>query len=238
MNDYSTAIDLDGAHASAYSNRGSAQHDLGNYVQAIADLNRAIQLDPTLYKAYCNRGVVYGDMGQYREAIRDLTTAIGIDPDLPHAYINRGRVYLESGDPQRALDYSTQGIRLGPEIVEAYCNRGMVYCRLGEHGKAIADFEAQIQNQGDETSGLPVHIQIEDGRLRIRAGRTRLGSWPLSEISVERLTPFRFRMVAEGDQLIVTPDDPTGFAAASGAFIDAGSSRFGLADRIRALGES
>lgn len=98
---------------------------------------------------------------------------------------------------------------------------------------AITEFEALIQNEGDGTSGLPIHIQVDGDRLRMWAGATRLGSWPLPEISVERLTPFRFRMIIEGDAMIVTPEDPTGFSEATRAFVDARTPRFGLANRIR-----
>jgi hypothetical protein len=100
-------------------------------------------------------------------------------------------------------------------------------------GDTISEFEARIQNQGDTARGLPIHIQIENQRLRIWAGANRLGSWPLAEVLVERLTPFRFRLVVEGDPMIVIPDDPTGFAEATEAFIDVRAPRFGLADRIR-----
>jgi len=105
--------------------------------------------------------------------------------------------------------------------------------RCGDRGDTIGEFEARIQNQGDTTLGLRVHIQIENQRLRMWAGANRLGSWPLEEVGIERLTPFRFRVVIEGDPMIVAPEDPTGFAAATNAFIDVRAPRFGLADRIR-----
>ena len=100
-------------------------------------------------------------------------------------------------------------------------------------GDTIGEFEARIQNQGDSDEGLPIHIQIKGERFRVWAGANRLGSWPLEEVEVERLTPFRFRVVVEGDPMIVIPDDPTGFAVATNAFIDARTPRFGLAARLR-----
>ncbi len=100
-------------------------------------------------------------------------------------------------------------------------------------GDIIGEFEARIQNQGDSARGLPIHIQIERGRIRIWAGANRLGSWPLEEVQIERLSPFRFRVVVEGDPMVVTPEDPTGFAEATNALIDLRPPRFGLADRIR-----
>ena len=108
----------------------------------------------------------------------------------------------------------------------------------GDSGDTIGEFEARIQNQGDTTQGLPIHIQIENQRLRIWAGADRLGSWPLEEVAVERLTPFRFRVMVEGDPMIVVPEDPTGFASATNAFIDARAPRFGLASRIQSHRES
>jgi hypothetical protein len=52
------------------------------------------------------------------------------------------------------------------------------------------------------------------------------------------MTPFRFRVVVEGDPMIIAPEDPTGFADATDAFVDTRSSRFGLAERIRSSRES
>ena len=84
--------------------------------------------------------------------------------------------------------------------------------------------------------------------MRIWVGPDRLGSWPIEDVSVERMTPFRFRiMVKEGDETIITPDDPTEFATATNAYVDARTSHFGLfsrssrsglADRIRNSRES
>jgi len=78
-----------------------------------------------------------------------------------------------------------------------------------------------------------VHIQVRDQRFRVWAGSNRLGSWPLEQLLVERVTPFRFRVLIDGDAVIVTPDDPAAFAEATNAFVDARAHRFGLAERIR-----
>ena len=114
--------------------------------------------------------------------------------------------------------------------------RGAVGCV--DPGGIIGEFEARIQHQGDTTEGLVIHVQIADHRLRVWAGSNRLGSWPLEEIEVERVTPFRFRIVVEGDEMMIIPNDPTGFAEATNAFVDARTHRFGLAARLRAVGEA
>ncbi len=97
----------------------------------------------------------------------------------------------------------------------------------------MPDFEARIQHPGDTAEGLRVVIQIDDGRFRVRSATERLGTWPLADVPVERLTPFRFRLVVDGEPLIVYPEDPTGFAEATQALVDLRTTRFGLAERLR-----
>src|SRR5512147_2840805 len=45
--------------AKVYYKRGSAYSALGQYRQALADLDQALRLDPSYAKAYTNRGIVY-----------------------------------------------------------------------------------------------------------------------------------------------------------------------------------
>jgi tetratricopeptide (TPR) repeat protein len=55
---------------------------LGQYDNALADLDRAISLDSKLAEAYYNRGVVYGSLGEYDLATQSLNKAIELDPSL------------------------------------------------------------------------------------------------------------------------------------------------------------
>ena len=68
----------------AYSNRGAAYADLGEYQQAIADYTSAIELDPNLAMAYFNRGVAYKVLAEKAEAIADFEKVITLtaDPQL------------------------------------------------------------------------------------------------------------------------------------------------------------
>ena len=75
---------------------------------------------------------------------------------------------------------------------------------------------------------------MEDGWLRVTSGTARLGSWKLDQITLERLSLYRFELTTrKRDRIIVYPDDPTGFAEATGATIDLTAvSRFGLGQRL------
>jgi tetratricopeptide (TPR) repeat protein len=88
--------------AIAYSNRGHAYGNLGEYRRAIEGLDQALRLDPGLAKAYYNRGVAYRNLSEYRRAIENYDQALRLDPGFAFAYNNRGNAYDYLGDPARA----------------------------------------------------------------------------------------------------------------------------------------
>ena len=45
--DYTTAIELDAAHADAWFNRGISWYEVGEYSQSIADFTEAIRINPS-----------------------------------------------------------------------------------------------------------------------------------------------------------------------------------------------
>lgn len=58
---FDKAIELNPRDAVAYSNRGAAYGQIGNYKQQFEDSNRAIELNARDAVAYNNRGVAHGD---------------------------------------------------------------------------------------------------------------------------------------------------------------------------------
>jgi tetratricopeptide (TPR) repeat protein len=92
----------------AYNIRGAAYNGLGNYKQAIEDLNKAIEIEPGYADAYYNRGIAYKGLGNYKEAIEDFDRAIEIRPGFAEAYIKRGLAYTMLGNSKQAIEDFTR----------------------------------------------------------------------------------------------------------------------------------
>jgi tetratricopeptide (TPR) repeat protein len=171
--DFSEAIQLDGALATAYVLRGRALYasvvnvtgleegfsgvtgfstggNAGNdqkvrYARAATDFTQAIRIDPNNKIAYKERGLMYNEQGDHDRAIADYNQAIRLDPNYAAAYNNRGLVYSDKGDYDRAIADYTQAIRLDTNDATAYYNRGVAYYIKGDYDRAIADYNQAIR---------------------------------------------------------------------------------------------
>ena len=96
----------------------------------------------------------------------------------------------------------------------------------------MGTFSASLRTVGDVTS-LPATIEISEGRLTIAAGSTEIGTWSLNEVSLEEI-PTGYRMVAEGDQILIEFKDVTAFSAA----LATGAKKRGRARKADATGQT
>lgn len=102
IEDYSKVIELNPAHAHAFSHRGNAYFDTGNHDAALKDYTRAIELKPDYADAYFNRANQYIEMKQYALAVNDFTSVLQLIPNDAQAYNRRGTAYLAMGDKEKA----------------------------------------------------------------------------------------------------------------------------------------
>ena len=156
--DYRSAIDsftksLDLNPTSlAYSDRGSAYINVGEYDDAIADYDRAIALDPNYAAAYNNRGVARAHKGDYDSAIADYDRTIALDPNYAAAYDNRGTVKAHKGDYDGAIADYDRAIALDPDYAAAYDNRGTAKAHKSDYDGAIADYDRAIALDSNDTA--------------------------------------------------------------------------------------
>jgi tetratricopeptide (TPR) repeat protein len=95
---YEQAIRLDPKLASAYTNKGSALHNLKRYEEALVAFDQALLLDPNDAGAYTNKGVALGNLKRYEEALAAYDQAIRLDPNLAPAYIGKEELLRMLGE--------------------------------------------------------------------------------------------------------------------------------------------
>lgn len=112
----------------AYNNRGVAYGRLGQYRQAISDLNRAIDLNSNYFKAYSNRGFAHVKLGQYDLAVKDYNEAIRLKSNYIKAYCSRAIVYLFQGNNVLGCKDAQKACELGYcSILEDSKRKGVCY---------------------------------------------------------------------------------------------------------------
>ncbi len=99
--------------AYAYSNPGAVLIDVGQYQEAISDLDQAITLNPDLATAFNNRANAYANLDQLQSALDDYQEAIRLDPTMALAYYNRALAYTYMDDDQKAGMDVARVIELG-----------------------------------------------------------------------------------------------------------------------------
>ncbi len=100
----------------------------------------------------------------------------------------------------------------------------------------MADYPGRLS--GPSLEPTDVTMEVKHNTLRIVAGRRDIGSWPLSAVTVQRTSVYRFTLRIDGETLEFFPGDPLEFSDEVGAVIDltAKSGRYGLKTRIQAAG--
>lgn len=133
-----------GAVAQAYSNRGFAYAEKGQFDRAIADYNKAIARDPKDDNVYHYRGVAYMRKGRFDRALRDIGRALKMEPYNAFAYNDLALAYLRAGKAKRGLPSVNKAIKLDPEQAAFYETRGLVYEALGRKQEAISEFGSAV----------------------------------------------------------------------------------------------
>lgn len=78
-------------------------------------------------------------------------------------------------------------------------------------------FEGTVRLAGDSGT-LQAVLLVADNRLKVKTSHAEIGEWPLSDLH-SRIRPDGCHIVAEGEELVVSVDEPMRFAEAIGPSI-------------------
>ena len=140
--------------SSVFSYRGLTYQEIGEYEEALEDLNEALKLDSSAQNLV-NRALLFAETGDTEGAIRDLQVAVQMDPKSEIAWFNL-IVLDESVElPRDFLDQANFGPMLTYQGVEAY--------DAGRYGEADRLF-----SQALKLNHRNVDLLLNVGRLRIK----------------------------------------------------------------------
>lgn len=116
----------------AWTGRGSALLNLGQYEEAVSSYDRAIalQADET---AWYHRGEALFHLGRYPEALRSYDRALEIEPDFEAALYSKARTLACLNQVELALKYLQATLELSPNEYGAILAKDSCFDSLRKH---------------------------------------------------------------------------------------------------------
>lgn len=121
---YNEAIGIYNKDPGAYYNRGLANQELGNHLDAVDDFKKSMTMDGKMYKAntHYNIGWSYSELKDYDNALIHFNKAIEIKPKEGYFYAYKGDTLLELGKEEEACSNYLKSFELGYEEIKDYLN--------------------------------------------------------------------------------------------------------------------
>ena len=149
--DYKKALELykEANHKDAspviYRRISDCYFELGEYDEALNNVNQAINMDSTDLSNIAKKANIYYEMGNAKAAISEWDKVLTLQPEYGFGYYRRGWFKELVGDMDGALEDLSMAIVLDSEDSYAYVSRGDVYLKQGKKDLAEADFKKVIE---------------------------------------------------------------------------------------------
>jgi tetratricopeptide (TPR) repeat protein len=85
--DFNKSIELNPKFVDAYTNRGFAYVNNGQFEKSLIDFNKALEMGSPSCDLYLGKGIANFKMNDYISAISDITKALEMDPNLIKGYL-------------------------------------------------------------------------------------------------------------------------------------------------------
>lgn len=170
--DVDRALQLPGS-ADALLVRAEIWAALGDYANALADLDEAIRLTPKSASAHGNRSLLHAKLGNRDQALADSEQAIELAPTCAVFYNNRGFIRQARGEFSLAVADYQSAMRLDSKLPNAYKNLAMLCAtcrdrrfRNGNEAIELAERALELsQNSEPAWCEIMANAQAETGNF-------------------------------------------------------------------------
>ncbi len=131
------------------ANLGKALSDIGQWEEALNELDSALQSDPGLVQAHNNRGVVLRQLGRLRESLSAFENALALDPNHGESWSNVGISLMKLDIHQDAIIAFKRATALRPQDADARHNLGVAYLEQRHSTQAISHLREAIALRSD-----------------------------------------------------------------------------------------
>lgn len=144
--------------------KSSVLNKLGRYEEALAACEVALKNGKFRYYSFSridclnNKGVTLENLGRYQEALGIYTRVLEQEQETREWFIKRG--------------IGESGIKTEPAVILCLGNRGDVLHKLGRYEEALADYEAALKFQPENTTYLHKRAQILQKLERVKESVT------------------------------------------------------------------
>ncbi len=119
---------------------GTAQLDLGDYEEALAQFHEVLRLKPDDVEAHYNLGLALRRQGRIEAAIGEFARAIELKPDYAEALYNLGNVLCERRELLPAIEAYLRAAEANPADRDIRHNLGVALYTLGRGAENVARF--------------------------------------------------------------------------------------------------
>ncbi|MFY9605241.1 MAG: tetratricopeptide repeat protein [Thermoplasmata archaeon] len=130
--------------AEGYAHLGNAEHELGDYGEAIATFEKALEIAPNDKELWNNLGYTCFVAGYLDRALSSFDKALAIDPNYKHAWYNKGYAYHGADLLEQAVDCYRKALSIDPHDRVLWNNLGNALYNLGKYADSIPKFVEAI----------------------------------------------------------------------------------------------
>jgi tetratricopeptide (TPR) repeat protein len=152
--DLNKAIDIDTGNVVARMMRARILFDKRELEQAKDDVDRVIEKNPRVVEAILLRSLIFANDGKFAAAITDLKQVARAAPDNVPLQIQLAGLYNADDRPGKAIEIYGEILTADEDNGDALRGRGDAFLSQGKHAEAIADYDAALKLDAENSSLL------------------------------------------------------------------------------------